>query len=191
MNQHRMPSPAILVAVVALVAALAGTAVAGPDAGTSAITKKKVKKIATKQANKVFNQRADELQGPPGPQGPPGEQGPRGLPGQPGQDATNLFAYIRDNGGASSAAVQYGSGVFGVSDPDGDNGIYTVTFTRSIVNCVVQATGGFGDPLGTAAAGVRIPRIDMSLGSPGQAEVRFFTDTGAASDTAFLVTAFC
>ena len=51
MKQHRMQSPAILVAVAALVAALAGTAIAGPDATTSAITKKKVKKITTKQIN--------------------------------------------------------------------------------------------------------------------------------------------
>jgi hypothetical protein len=47
------PSPAIVVAVVALVAALAGTAVAGPDASTSAINKKKVKKIASKQIKKL------------------------------------------------------------------------------------------------------------------------------------------
>src|SRR5687768_6803416 len=42
MNQPRKPSPAILVAVLALVAALTGTAVAGPDAST-----------ATKQINKL------------------------------------------------------------------------------------------------------------------------------------------
>jgi hypothetical protein len=47
------PSPAIVIAVVALVAALAGTALAGPDATTSAINKKKVKKIARKQINKL------------------------------------------------------------------------------------------------------------------------------------------
>jgi hypothetical protein len=47
------PSPAIVVAVVALIAALAGTAVAGPDASTSAINKKKVKKIASKQIKKL------------------------------------------------------------------------------------------------------------------------------------------
>ena len=54
MNQHRRPSPAILVAVIALVAALAGTALAGPDATTSAITKKKAKKIARKESSKYF-----------------------------------------------------------------------------------------------------------------------------------------
>jgi hypothetical protein len=52
MNQPRMPSPAILVAGLALVAALAGTAVAGPGASTSKVTKSKVKKIANKQIDK-------------------------------------------------------------------------------------------------------------------------------------------
>ncbi len=44
------PSPALIVAVLALVAGLAGTAVAGQGSG---VTKKKVKKIATKQINKL------------------------------------------------------------------------------------------------------------------------------------------
>ncbi len=51
--RERRPSPAVIVAVLALVAALAGTAVAGPHASTSAINKKKVKKIAKKQINKL------------------------------------------------------------------------------------------------------------------------------------------
>lgn len=48
------PSPAISVAVVALVAALAGTAVAGPGASTSLVTKKKVRKVANKEIDKRF-----------------------------------------------------------------------------------------------------------------------------------------
>jgi len=48
------PSPAIVVAVVALVAALAGTAIAGPSATTS-ISKKSVKKTAKKEAAKYFD----------------------------------------------------------------------------------------------------------------------------------------
>ena len=47
------PSPAMVVAVVALVAALGGTALASPTASTSALSKKKVKKIAKKQINKL------------------------------------------------------------------------------------------------------------------------------------------
>jgi hypothetical protein len=54
------PSPAIVIAVLALVAALAGTAVAGPGAGTS-VSKKKTKQIAKKQANKEITVRAPGL----------------------------------------------------------------------------------------------------------------------------------
>jgi hypothetical protein len=50
---ERLPSPVLIVAVLALVAALTGTALAGPDASTSAISKKKVKKIAKKQIKKL------------------------------------------------------------------------------------------------------------------------------------------
>lgn len=45
-------SPALIVAVVALIAALAGTAIAEPGASSSALTKSKVKRIANKQAGK-------------------------------------------------------------------------------------------------------------------------------------------
>lgn len=55
MSRISRPSPAIIVAVVALVAALAGTAVAGPGASTSAVDKSDVKRIATKKANKAVN----------------------------------------------------------------------------------------------------------------------------------------
>jgi hypothetical protein len=55
MGQIRIsrPSPAILVAVLALIAAVAGTAVAGPVATKKAVTKKKVKKIADAEINKL------------------------------------------------------------------------------------------------------------------------------------------
>src|ERR687891_2893480 len=49
------PSPAFVVAVLALTAAFAGTAIAGPDAITSAVTKSKVKQIAKKQGKKQAN----------------------------------------------------------------------------------------------------------------------------------------
>jgi hypothetical protein len=46
------PSPAIFVAVAALVAAVAGSALAGPSASTSAFTKQKAKKITNKLIDK-------------------------------------------------------------------------------------------------------------------------------------------
>jgi hypothetical protein len=47
---HSRPSPALIVAVVALVAALAGTAVA--EQATTSVSKKKTKRIANKQIDK-------------------------------------------------------------------------------------------------------------------------------------------
>ena len=47
------PSPALVIAVLALVAAIAGTAVAGPGATTSKLTKKKVVNIADQEINKL------------------------------------------------------------------------------------------------------------------------------------------
>lgn len=48
------PSPAIIVAVMALVAALAGTAIAGPTASTS-VSKKKTRQISKKITNNKIN----------------------------------------------------------------------------------------------------------------------------------------
>src|SRR5918994_2786159 len=53
--KHARPSPALVVAVVALVAALAGTAVAADPLATTSVSKKKTKKIAKKQANKAVD----------------------------------------------------------------------------------------------------------------------------------------
>ena len=59
-TRRRMPSPAMLVAAVALTLALGGTAVAAPEL-TMRDVKKVAKKQAKKQANKLINQRAPGL----------------------------------------------------------------------------------------------------------------------------------
>jgi hypothetical protein len=51
LSRHTRPSPAMIVAALALVLAMAGTAIAGPSA-VDKITKSKVKSIAKKQADK-------------------------------------------------------------------------------------------------------------------------------------------
>jgi hypothetical protein len=50
---ERRPSPALVVAVLALVAGVAGTALAADPVAKKAVTKKKVKKIAKKQVTKL------------------------------------------------------------------------------------------------------------------------------------------
>lgn len=134
------------------------------------------------------------LQGLQGAQGIQGTQGQKGDPGTPGQNATKLFAYVDDFGPNSSATVQYSSGVTGVTDPSGSNA-YTVTFDRSLQNCVVDAQPGFGDPTGTAVSfGDATREITMNSGGHNQVSVEFRqADVTNAPDvdTSFMITAFC
>jgi hypothetical protein len=118
---------------------------------------------------------------------PAGERGGQGLPGQ---DATKLFAYIRDPSLASNAFVEYGSGVTGVTDPVG-NSAYTVTFNRSVTNCVVQAVAGIGDPRGMSSGQAASPFVAMSEAGPEGVSVHFADKDAVIVDTAFLITAFC
>jgi hypothetical protein len=136
-------------------------------------------------------------QGPPGlqgTQGDPGTPGQKGDPGTPGQDATHLFAYIDDFGANTAATVQYGNGVTEVADPTGDNA-YTVTFDRSLQNCVVEAQPGFGDPTANAAADDAIGLITMNQGGQHDQVAVQFTRPSVTNDpvvdTSFVITAFC
>jgi hypothetical protein len=157
------------------VAASAGGS-GGPEATASSV-QKQVKKL-TKRVRKL------ELQ-----VGGLGKQ-----QGPPGQDATKLFAYISDDTSAVTANVQYGSGVAAVSDPAG-NGQYEVTFNRSLVNCVVHAQPGFGNPrAGGNAFPASIPFVNIAGGAPdGKVSVEFrdADNTTSVVDTSFLITAFC
>jgi hypothetical protein len=189
------------VAYLALFAALGGSAyaavtVTGANIKNGSVTGKDVKnrslgtkKLSTKAVNSLRGQ-----QGPAGPQGPQGPRGPageQGRPGEPGGDATNLFAYIVDGGPGGPATVQYGDGVTAVSDPAGDNTNYTVTFERSLENCVVLANSGKGNPPGTAAGGAQFAHVYMAPGTGGQVLVELFDAAGARKDTSFLIAAFC
>jgi hypothetical protein len=116
---------------------------------------------------------------------------PAGPQGLPGQDATNLFAYIRDQGDGAAANVVYGKGVTAVSET-AFAGEYRVTFDRSVLNCVAHATSGEGDPHGGAASTEQgAAAVFMQTDAAEVIEVVFDDAAGAGSDTSFLVSAFC
>jgi hypothetical protein len=111
----------------------------------------------------------------------------------PAKHAT-MFASIRDPG----PSVGYGRGVTKVKQlsTKAGGGRYLVTFDRSLVNCVVQATPGLGSPPGSAGVtGDVMPQVIMSSGGLNQAEVDFFfplgRNPGRSVNTSFLITAFC
>lgn len=161
------------VAPIAVAGSVGGSG--GPEATASGV-KKQVKKL-TKRVKRLEQQ----------------VEGLAKQPGPPGQDATKLFAYIRDDGPAVTANVQYGSGVTAVSDAAG-NADYDVTFNRSLVNCVVHADVGFGDPrAGGNAFPTSTPLVNVGgTGDDSQVDVSF-RDVATANvvDTSFLIAAFC
>lgn len=180
----RRPWPALLVAVVALVAALSGGAVAGVAVTSlSKKDKKQVKKISKKQAKKL--DKKIEL-----------KAGPKG---DPGEDATNLFAYVEDAGSSIDAIIGYGQGATGVSDPAGDNtreAPYVVTFERDLSRCVAQANAGAGDPVDNPALGANVLRAAMNTSIEGSTVEVYATGVGASSDmqskdTSFMLSVFC
>lgn len=127
---------------------------------------------------------------PTGERGPEGPRGPQGEQGEQGAAATKLFAYIRDPGSSDLAVVEYGSGVADVADHN--NGQYTVTFNRSVANCVVHAISGTGDPAGPAlATTASFPIVFMHGDGADEVQFTFLSDAGLAVNTSFLVSAFC
>jgi len=177
------PSAALIVAVVALVAALGGGAVAGVAVTSlNKKDKKQVEKISKKQAKKL-DKKIELL---------PGPKGDQGLKGDPGQDATSLFAYVRDSGSASAAVLDYGEGATDVSDPAGNNSNtspYVVTFDRDLSGCVAHSTVGQGEPSGTGASFQIAPMAARVDGST----VRTFSFdlSSQARDQSFMVSVFC
>ena len=175
---HVLIGAALLgVVVVPLTATGSVVGSGGPEATASGVNQQ-VKKL--KKRVKKLEQQVDGLAK---------QQGP------PGQDATKLFGYIADPGVGlpdTAAVLEYGSGVTAVSDAADSSGGYTVTFNRSMVNCVVQATPGFGDPRGSGdAADHSSPFIRVQAGGADQVLVTFITPNSTFADTSFLITAFC
>jgi hypothetical protein len=199
------PSPAIIVAVLALIAALAGTAVAGPNASTSAVSKKKVKKIAKKQAVKQINELAPGLsvanavnaQNAANADNANSAADANALGGiAPSGFATRLFAYVRVDL-PSTYEVEYGRGVTGVTST-GTAGEYDVTFNRNVAGCVAHATPGIGSPRGgdldanlTTFAGVLVDPDDTPGSQDKVVRAQFYNAGGTPTDTSFLITLFC
>jgi hypothetical protein len=152
------PSPAIVLAVLALVFAMVGSAVAGTDALSSKITKAKVKKVAKKQANKVLDQRESSLRVAHAETAENAKtadsattadsastadtaqtaNNSNSLGGRPAADYAlkSPYAAIAANGAIVAARSR---GVTSVSHTAG-SGTYTVVFNQDIASCSTTAT---------------------------------------------------
>ncbi len=202
LRDHR-PSPAMVVASIALLVALGGTSVAAVNqlaansVGTSqlknnAVTTPKIKNSAVNASKLASNavvtakiangtiQPADlssaaKTSGPPGAQGPQGPSGPAGAPAATGWAVVDQNGTLVRNKSATSAQ-KIGTGQ------------YQVIFSQDVTGCSYQATSG-GPTLGVFAADLGVGQLTAV---PGGVRVNIFNISGtAAIDAAFNLAVFC
>lgn len=181
---RRRPSPALVVASLALAVALGGTGYAAVvlpanSVGTAQLRNGAVvgSKVKAHSLNAASFQPGQLPKGDPGPIGLAGPAGPQGGKGDP---ATKLWAVVRNDGG-----IVKQSGGVGVNKPAG-SGLYTVTFPQSVSACApivtLSGTGSTPDE-GSASA--------TQGAQPAQLTVQTLNSGGGHSDRTFAIAVFC
>jgi hypothetical protein len=175
------PSPALLIACLALLVALGGTSVAAVkvlaprnSVGSAQVINKSLLPIDFKTPPK----------GPAGPRGPAGPAGPAGAAGPAGPAgaaATALWAVVDQNGTLIRNKGVASAQRIGTGD-------YQVIFNQDVTACSYQATvGGAGTTPDLGQADVS-QRINVAAG----VEVRTLNTTGTAfADHTFHLAVFC
>ena len=171
----RPPSPAMVIALLALFVALGGTGYATTHHASPAKKKKKSAPLTVRKVNSLiqtyFNKHKATLVGPPGTNG---------------ADATKLFAQIRST---ATPSIVRGTGVTAVAGPadTGTTGLYTVTFNRDISTCVAVASRTSPDGNFPGIGGAAVNHADAT-----SMNVQTFDGAGAPSSTIdFAVAVFC
>lgn len=167
---RRHPSPALVVACVALAVALGGTSYAAivlpaNSVGTKQLVNGAVVAAKVKAHSLVAaNFKAGAL--PAGPKGADGLAGPAGPKGDP---ATRLFATVKPKADGSGVELGPSSGVGTLVKQGADSGLYTLTFNQDVSNCAVLAipggkdlTEGLATAETTGGQGVTVQTFDSS-----------------------------
>lgn len=189
------PSPALMVALLALLVALGDTGwatlsqIRPNSVGTlqlraGAVTAPKIKTAAV-TSNKIRNgtvRRADLAAGTlrPGPRGPAGAAGPAG-PAGPAGAVTRLWAVFNGSGSLARGASVASAGRIGL-------GVYDVIFNQDVQNCVYHAT--VGDPGNIATSNGQIV-VGRRPGNAAGVRVRTRNQAGAADDRNFHLIVVC
>jgi hypothetical protein len=189
---RRRPSPALVVACLALAVALGGTGYAASvlpanSVGTKqlrngAVVAAKVKAHSLVAANFVQGQLPT---GPPGPKGADGLPGAAGPAGPNGKDATKLFATVKKKAGGGGIELGPSSGVSGQPKKEAGVGVYSLTFNQDVSNCAVLAIPGGKD--------IADGEVSAKTSGGNKVVVQTFAPDGSGSidlDT-FTVALFC
>ena len=177
---RRHPSPALVIACLALAVALGGTGYAAivlpPNSvGTKQLVNGAVVAAKVKPHSLVAaNFRPGALPaGPKGADGLPGATGPSGPAGAKGDPATRLFATVKKKAGAGGG-VELGpsNGVGTLVKQGAGSGLYNLTFNQDVSKCAALAipggtdlTDGLATVKTTGGSGVTVQTFD-SGGNP-------------------------
>ena len=180
-----IPSPATVIACVALVFALGGTGLAAgsvsPQASGGSDMKAGLAKAGSESQRGPRGPRG--FRGPRGlrgPAGPAGAAGAAGPAGPAGPAATSLWASVDATG-----TLVRNKGV--ASAQKNATGDYQVIFSQDVTACAYQAT------LGGPTTGLYAGEITVGQRVAIPAGLRVFTlnSTGTPTDAAFFVSVFC
>jgi hypothetical protein len=171
MTKRPLPSPAMVVACLALFAAMGGTGYAATQLGGN-------------EGQATASKKGKVKRGPRGKRGRVGAQGAVGPAGPPGASATTLWAQVNGTGGVlgrnSNAVSASDLGSVG-------NGSYEVIFNRDISNCVYMGTIG-GPDNQTSPGEISVAR---RFQQPNGVFVSTSSSAGAGADRSFYVAVFC
>ena len=159
----RRPSPAMLVAIAALIVALGGTAVAG-----GVLNKKKVKNISNNQiTNRAPGLSVNNA--------------------KTADKASNVLWAIVDNPSGAANASLFAAGQSGTTVTEATG--VQVRFSRSVQNCAWNATKGLVPGAGGASP-AGYAQVN-GTGDPNVVEVRTRDATGTISDADFHLVVSC
>ncbi|MGZ4334884.1 MAG: hypothetical protein ACXVRJ_11520 [Gaiellaceae bacterium] len=173
---RRHPSPALVIACLALAVALGGTGYAAVvlpanSVGTKQLVNGSVVATKVKTHSLVAaNFRTGQL--PAGPKGADGLAGAAGPPGAKGDPATRLFATVQQKAGGPGVELGPSNGVATLVKQGAGSGLYNLTFNQDVSHCAVLAipggtdlTNGLATVKTTGGTGVTVQTFD-SGGNP-------------------------
>jgi hypothetical protein len=190
MSRLRRPSPALVVASLALAVALSGTGYAAMNLPSNSVGTKQLKNNAV-VASKVkahtllmSHFKAGQMpRGPAGPQGLPGAAGQNGDKGDKGDSATKLFTAVKQKADGTAELGPH-SGFELANHPKGSNLYVLTTPAQSLGNCVVLAAPN-KDASGNTGVANAAATGDKTV------TVETFSTSGDPTGLSFTVAAFC
>jgi hypothetical protein len=168
----RRPSPAMVVAIVALIAALGGTAI-----GAAFVTKKQSKKIAANQVNKLAPGLSVKHADTAG-SADSAKHADSATAADSAKKADNLLGARVASDGSLEFAAQDGTST---ESHTSGSGVYGVLFPRDITNCAIVPGGQAGSREINA----------FHSGAANRVAVLTFNSSGASADAAFSVLVLC